>query len=249
MTSKFATYNDPNLGDDSYEQSPRVAAVDRYTNGHLLSPSRNKYHDALEQAYKTSLAEGLPDIACAPSQAKYLSLQVRATRARNVLEVGTLGGYSAIWMASSRPDVHVITVEVDPHHKEVAERNIANAGLSSRIQVALGPGLEVLARLRDEVSSGQRQPFDFVFIDADKQNNLAYLQMALDMTVPETSFFIDNVVRKGKLADPAAAEKDDRVRATRELIETVGRDDRLEAVVVQTVSEKNYDGFLMAVRK
>ncbi|ETN47140.1 uncharacterized protein HMPREF1541_01331 [Cyphellophora europaea CBS 101466] len=248
MTRKFAEHNDPNLGEDAYEQSARVDAVDHYTNSHLLNPSRNKYHDVLEKAYDNSLAAGLPDISCAPSQAKYLSLQVRATRAKNVLEVGTLGGYSAIWMASAGSHVHVTTVEVDPHHKKVAEQNIANAGLSDQIDVLLGPGVNVLSKLREEVASGKRQQFDFVFIDADKENNLTYLQIGLDMTTPGTSFFIDNVVRRGKLANPVAAKEDSRVKATRELVETVGTDERLEAVVVQTVSEKNYDGFLMAVK-
>lgn len=248
MSTKFNTHNYPNLGGNAYEQSSRVMAVDRYTNSHLIH-SRNQHHAAFEKAYETSLAEGLPDISCAPSQAKYLSLQVRATRATNVLEVGTLGGYSAIWMASAGPNVHITTVEVDQHHKAVAERNITNAGMSNQIEVLLGPGVEVLSQLKKDVLSGQRKAFDFVFIDADKENNLAYLQTALDMTAPSTAFFVDNVVRKGKLADAVAAEMDVRLKATRELIETVGRDDRVEAVVVQTVSEKNYDGFLMAVKK
>lgn len=247
MMKKFHESNDPSLNDDAYEQTARAVAVDEYTNGHLLNPSRNKYHDALEAAYHNSLAQGLPDISCSPSQAKYLSLQVRASHAQHVLEVGTLGGYSAIWMAST--GAHVTSVEVDEHHKRVAEENIANAGLGQQVEVILGPGLEVLPRLQKEVQAGTRSPFDFVFIDADKENNHAYLMMACEMTQPGTAFFVDNVVRKGKVADARAAETDSRVKATRQLIEDVGRDDRLEAVVVQTLNEKNYDGFLMAVKK
>jgi predicted O-methyltransferase YrrM len=248
MSRKFLESNDPNEVDDAYEQSPRVVAVDQFTNGHLLH-NRNPYHDALEKAYEKSIAEGLPDIACAPSQAKYLSLQVMTSKAKNVLEVGTLGGYSAIWMASAGRDVHITSVEVDPHHKAVAESNIAKAGLSKQIEILLGPGLQVLPKLEKEVAAGKRKPFDFVFIDADKENNLAYMQMALDMTAPSTAFFIDNVVRKGRVANPELAKTDETIRAVREMVEAVGKDDRVEAVVVQTVSEKNYDGFLMAVKK
>jgi predicted O-methyltransferase YrrM len=248
MSPKFQTQNDPNSSDDRYEQSDRVSAVDHFTNGHLLH-SRNKYHHALEKAYEVSLAEGLPDISCAPSQAKYLALQVMTSRAKNVLEMGTLGGYSAIWMATAGPDVHVTSVEVDPHHKAVAERNIANAGLTNQIEVLLGPGREVVAKLKQEVDSGKRKPFDFVFIDADKENNLHYMQTALDMSVPGTAFFIDNMVRRGKLGDAKFAKTDSTIKANREMVEAVGKDDRVEAIVVQTVSEKNYDGFLMAVKK
>lgn len=232
-----------------YEQDPRVTAVDQFTTSHLLAAERNPFHQVLEKAYRNSLAKGLPDISCYPSQGKYLSIQVRIAKAKNILEVGTLGGYSSTWMATAGKDVKITTVEVDPHHKEVAEENIANAGLSNQIQVMLGPGLEVLPKLKDEVSSGKREPFDFVFIDADKPNNLAYMRLAMQMVKPGTGFFIDNIIRQGKLADAEAAKTDERVKATRELIEEVGKDERVEAVVLQTVSEKNYDGFLMAVMK
>ncbi|KIW81156.1 hypothetical protein Z517_04179 [Fonsecaea pedrosoi CBS 271.37] len=232
-----------------HEHDPRWTAVDQYTNAHLLAPGRNKYHEALEFARSNSLAKGLPDIAVFAGQGKFLSLQIQVTGAKNILEVGTLGGYSAIWLAAGAgEDGKVTTVEVNPENKKVAEENIAHAGLSDRVTVLLGPGIEVLPALLAEVQAGKRPPFDFVFIDADKENNLAYFEYALQMTKPRTSIYVDNVVRRGLLADEAAKD-DPRVAGARRLIEAVGKDDRVDAVVIQTVAEKNYDGFLMALVK
>ncbi|KIW32806.1 uncharacterized protein PV07_04326 [Cladophialophora immunda] len=233
----------------AHEHDPRWTAVDQYTNGHLLGPSRNPYHAALEFAQSNSRAKGLPDIAVFPAQGKLLSLQIQITGAKNILEVGTLGGYSAIWMAAGAgADGRVTTVEVNPETKKVAEENIAHAGLSDRVTVLLGPGVEVLPALLKEVQAGKRPPFDFVFIDADKENNLAYFEWALQMTKRGTCIYVDNVVRRGLLADEAAKD-DPRVAGSRRLIEAVGKDDRVDAVVLQTVAEKNYDGFMMAVVK
>ncbi|KIW91788.1 uncharacterized protein Z519_07758 [Cladophialophora bantiana CBS 173.52] len=233
-----------------HEHDPRWTAVDEYTNAHLLAPSRNKYHEALEFAHSNSLARGLPDIAVFPGQGKLLSMQIQITGAKNILEVGTLGGYSAIWMAAGAgEDGRVTTVEVNPDTKKVAEENIAHAGLSDRITVLLGPGIEVLPALLKEVEAGKRPPFDFVFIDADKENNLAYFECALQMTKSRSCIFVDNVVRRGRLVDEAAAKDDPRIAGTRRLIEAVGKDDRVDAVVIQTVADKNYDGFLMALVK
>jgi len=244
MAKKFQDHSG-----QSYEQDPRWEAIDTYTATHLLAPPRNKYHEALEYAYSNSVAKGLPDIASYPAQGKLLSIQAQIAGAKNILEVGTLGGYSAIWLATAGPEVKITTVEVSPKHKEVAEENIAHAGLSDRITVLLGPGVEVLPRLVEEVKHGKREKFDFVFIDADKENNLTYFNLALEMTKPRTPLFVDNVVRRGRLADEEAAKSDPRIVGTRNLIETVGKNEAVEAVVIQTVSVKNYDGFLLAVRK
>ena len=236
--------------DQGYEQDPRAAAVDAYTCSHLLAPSRNAFHDALTHAYNHSLASGLPDISCSPTQGKFLAIQVRIAGATNVLEVGTLGGYSGIWFASAGPDVKVTSIEVDPKHKKIAEENFVHAGVSDQVQVLLGPGLEVLPRLVEEVKAGKREKFDFVFIDADKENNLNYFNLALEMVKPATCLYVDNIVRKGKLVDEQAIREGQKgVIGARQLIEAVGQDDRVEGVVLQTVSEKNYDGFLMAVAK
>jgi predicted O-methyltransferase YrrM len=237
----------------NYERDPRATAVDAYTSTHLLPPTK-PFNQALEYARRNSIKRGLPDIACYPMQGKFLAVQCRIANAKNVLEVGTLGGYSSIWFASAGPDVHVTSVEVDPKHREVAMENIAFAGLSDRIEVILGAGLDVLPKLARAVEEGTRQKFDFVFIDADKENNWEYFQLALPIVRERTCIYVDNVVRKGNLASAeaateAAAKGDLRIEGCRKLVENVGKDDRVEALVMQTVSEKNYDGFLMAVVK
>jgi predicted O-methyltransferase YrrM len=231
-----------------YEQDPRATAVDAYASLHLLS-SAKPINKALEHALQNSVNKGLPDIACYPMQGKFLAVQCRIAGAKNVLEIGTLGGYSSIWFASAGSDVHVTSVEVDPKHRAIAMENIAFAGLSNRIEVVLGAGLDVLPKLAHEITEGKREKFDFVFIDADKENNWNYFDLVVSMVRERTCIYVDNVVRKGKLAEEAAAKGDPRIDGCRKLVENVGKDDRVEALVLQTVSEKNYDGFLMAVVK
>lgn len=235
---------------EKYEQDPRASAVDAYTTSHLNTPANTNYHEALEYAYKNSLANGLADIAVAPSQGKFLAIQAKLIGARSILEVGTLGGYSAIWFASAGEKVKVTSVEIDPKNKAVAEENIKHAGLTDRIQVLLGPGLDILPILVQEVKDGYRETFDMVFIDADKVNNLAYFNLAMQMVRPGACIYVDNVVRKGKLVDEEMInEKDPSVLGSRAVVEGVGKDKRVEATVLQTVGEKNYDGFLIAVVK
>jgi predicted O-methyltransferase YrrM len=228
-----------------HEHDPRWTAVDDYTNSHLLTSKHNKYHDALEATLANSRAKGLKNISVFPGQGKLLALQIQLTGAKNVLEVGTLGGYSAIWMASAGPDVKVTTVEVDPETKKVAEENIANAGLSQQITVLLGPGVEILPQLLEEVKAGKAPVYDFGFIDADKINNLNYFNLVIQMIRPNACIYVDNVVRKAQVVDEAYFENDN-VRGVRQLIEAVGKDDRVDAVVMQTVGGKNYDGYLLA---
>jgi len=231
----------------SYETDARWTAVDTYSFGHLHpSSSTNPPLSALEHALITSQAQGLPDIAVSPSQGKYLQLTARIARAKHILEVGILGGYSTIWLAASAPDVHVTSVEVDAHHAEVARSNIAYAGLGEKVNVRVGPGMEVLPALLEEVRAGKRAKFDFVFIDADKENNWNYVDIALGMCGAGATVVVDNVVRKGQLADEEYKD-DPRIAGARRVVENVGKDDRLDGVVVQTVGEKNYDGFLLAV--
>ncbi|KAI9664922.1 MAG: hypothetical protein M1821_006370 [Bathelium mastoideum] len=230
---------------DYYEHDPRWTAVDAYTFSHL-HPSSQPNHDALAHALATSRAAGLPDISTYPNLGKYIALQCKTSRASTALEVGTLGGYTAIWLASANPGLRLTTVEVDPHHAAVARDNIAHAGLSERIEVILGPGTEVLPRLAEEVRQGKRSRFGFAFIDADKENNWAYFDAFLGMAEAGASVVVDNVVRMGKIVDPSKVD-DDGEAGARRLIEEVGRDPRVEGVVIQTVGEKNYDGFLLAV--
>ncbi|KAJ4989274.1 hypothetical protein SVAN01_05179 [Stagonosporopsis vannaccii] len=229
----------------SYEKDPRWTAVDTYSLGHLHPSSRKTpSNDVLEHALSNSEKQGLPDIAVSPSQGKYLQLQARLLNAKNVLEVGTLGGYSTIWLANASPDVRIISIEVEKHHARVARSNIEYAGVGDRVDVRLGSGVEVLPKVVEEVKRGKLGKFQFVFIDADKENNWNYVDMAIELCEPGACIIIDNVVRKGQLATDT---DDPRIAGARRVVENVGKDDRLDGVVVQTVGDKNYDGFLIAV--
>lgn len=233
----------------SHERDERSTAVDQYCLKHLHTPSSSSYA-AIDYSTQLSEKSGLPAIEVSYLQGKFLALQCQMIDAKNVLELGTLGGTSSIWMAMSGPEVKVTTIEVDPEHKKVAEQAIAHAGLSERITVHLGAGLDVLPQIHSEVTSNKRPLFDLVFIDADKENNLAYYDYAIRMCRSRACIIVDNVVRSGKLADDEVAKKDSRIQGARKVIEAAGRDERLMgATVIQTVGEKNYDGFLMCVVK
>jgi len=231
----------------SHEKDPRWTAVDTYSFGHLHPSTRTSPSpSALQHALDASQQAGLPDIAVSPSQGKYLQLTARLARSKNILEVGTLGGYSTIWLATSSPNVKVTSVEVDSHHADVARSNIQNAGLGDKVDIILGPGMDVLPSLAQQVKEGKRSKFDFVFIDADKENNWNYVDIALGMCEAGACVIVDNVVRKGQLAE----ETDDpRIAGAKRVVENVGKDERLDGVVLQTVGEKSYDGFLLAVVK
>lgn len=228
-----------------HEKDPRWSAVDIYSLGHLHPASRTTpSNEVLEHALSNSEKHGLPDIAVSPSQGKYLQLQARLLKAKNVLEIGTLGGFSTIWLANANPEVRVISVEVDEHHAKVAQSNIEYAGVADRVDVRLGPGVEVLPRIVNEVKDGKLGKFQLVFIDADKENNWNYVNTAIQLCEPGSCIIVDNVVRKGALVH---ATDDPSITGARRVVENVGKDDRLDGVVVQTVGDKNYDGFLIAV--
>lgn len=197
---------------------------------------------ALDAALADSSAAGLPAIAVTPLQGKLLALLVRIGRARRILEIGTLGGYSAIWMARALPpDGELITLEIDQMHATVAERNIHRAGLGGRVHVIVAPAATTLARMvADRVP-----PFDFVFIDADKQRSDSYLRSALELSRPGTVIVVDNVVREGRVAD--ASSTDDGVKGVQRMTELIASDSRLSATAIQTVGGKGYDGFIVAV--
>jgi predicted O-methyltransferase YrrM len=207
--------------------------VDAYIEGHLLYPDA-----ALDAALAANAAAGLPDIAVSPAQGKMLHLFARIAGAQRILEVGTLGGYSTIWLARALPDGgSLITLELEPHHAEVARGNIAAAGFADRVQVITGPALDSLAALDG--------PFDLVFIDADKINNAAYVREAIRLGRPGTTIIVDNVVREGGVLD--SASDDERIIGTRALFDAVAAEPRLSATAVQTVGVKKWDGFLIAV--
>lgn len=222
-----------------------AAAVDAYTFPHLHPASRPNSR-ALDNALRASSAAGLPPYMLAPAQGKFLALHCRAANVTHALEVGTLGGYSAIWLTSENPQLHLTSVEYDRHHVDVARKNIERAGLSDRVEVVQGRGVDVLARLGDEVRRGGRPRFGFVFIDADKPNNWTYLKMAKGLVKPGSVICVDNIVgRHGELVERGTRDPD--VVGSRTAVERAGKEAGVDAVVLQTVTEKSSDGWLWAV--
>jgi predicted O-methyltransferase YrrM len=215
----------------------RFAAVDRYA-ADLLVP----VDPALESALAASAAAGLPAHDVSPLQGRLLELLARMCGARRILEVGTLGGYSTICLARALdPGGRLVTLEIDPGRAEVARSNIAGAGLAGLVDVRVGPALETLARLSAEGGA----PYDFVFLDADKQRTPDYLAWALRLTERGGVIVADNVVRGGALAD--AASDDPRVRGVRRFHELLAAEPRVRATTIQTVGAKGHDGFTLAL--
>ncbi|MGW8764044.1 O-methyltransferase [Streptomyces sp. NPDC055815] len=197
--------------------------------------------EALTAALAHSTAAGLPEIAVAPNQGKLLHLLAQMQGARNILEIGTLGGYSTIWLARALPaDGRLITLEYEPAHADVARANIARAGLDKLVEVRTGAALDTLPRLEAEGAG----PFDLVFIDADKVNNPHYVAWALKLSRPGTVIIVDNVVRSGRVATPHP--DDAAITGTREMFDLIAAEPRLDATAIQTVGTKGYDGLLLA---
>ena len=195
----------------------------------------------LEGVLEAAEAAGLPAISVSPAQGKFLYLLARIHGARNILEIGTLAGYSTIWLARAMPRYgRLVTMEVDPAHAAVARENISRAGFGDVVDVRVGPALDQLT----EMARGKEVPFDFVFIDADKQNVPAYFDFALRFSKPGTVIVVDNVVREGKLGE--AESDDESVRAMRTLHERLAKERRVSATTIQTVGAKGYDGFAIA---
>ncbi len=196
----------------------------------------------LDAALQASELAGLPRINVAPNQGKLLHLLARSCSARTILEIGTLGGYSAIWLARALPPGgRLITLEVDPTHAEVARANLANADLAAVVQVLVGPALELLPRLVEDGVG----PFDLIFIDADKPNGAAYVDWALRLSRPGSLIIVDNVVRDGAVID--ADSTDANVQGTRRVLELLASEPRLSATALQTVGSKGYDGVAIAL--
>ena len=217
--------------------NPQWTAVDAYITDLLVTPD-----SALDAAMAASEAAGLPSIAVSPAQGKLLQLLTQLQGARKVLEIGTLGGYSTIWLGRAvGPEGRVTTLELDSRHAEVATKNLARAGLDVVVEVRVGAALDSLARLAAEGAG----PFDLIFVDADKESTPAYFEWAVRLSRVGTLIIVDNVVRQGALADPAS--DDPRVQGVRRLHETVAANPRVSATTIQTVGAKGYDGFLLAV--
>lgn len=209
------------------------SAVDTYFGGLLAPPDA-----ALAAALDANARAGLPAHDVSAMQGKLLGLIVRLTRAERVLEIGTLGGYSTIWMARALPaGGRLTTIEAEPRHAQVARSNIERAGLADRVDLKMGPALDVLPSLEGS--------FDLIFIDADKPNNPAYLRESLRLSRPGTVIVGDNIVRGGAVADAASADAS--VRGVRTFLQMIADEPRLDCTAIQTVGEKGWDGFALAV--
>lgn len=212
-------------------------AVDQYLSD-LLLPADPVLNSVLE----SSAGAGLPSINVSPTQGKLLNLMARMCGAKRILEIGTLGGYSTIWLARALPaDGNLITLEAEPKHAKVATDNIARADLSKLVEIRLGPALQTLSQLVDQKSP----PFDFIFIDADKPGYPDYLEWSLKLSRPGTVVVADNIIRDGAIIDPN--HEDPRVQAVRKFNQMLGSNPRLSATALQTVGSKGYDGFAVAL--
>ena len=212
-------------------------AVERWLDAQLIAPD-----PTLDAVLAANAAAGLPAHDVSPSQGKLLHLLARIAGARAVLEIGTLGAYSTIWLARALPaDGVVVTLEADARHAEVARANLARAGVASRVELRVGAALETLPLLAAERGT----PFDLVFIDADKRSNVAYLDWALRLARPGAAIVIDNVVRDGAVLDASSA--DESVRGVRALAERLADEPRIDATALQTVGGKGWDGFVLAL--
>ena len=218
------------------------AAVDDYANGHLIGED-----PVLDTVLAASEHAGLLGGPISEGQGRMLELLVRLSGAKRVLEIGTLGGYSTIWLARGlSSDGHVVTLELDAHHAEVARANIASVGFADRIEVLVGAALPSMEQLAAE----RGEPFDLIFIDADKQNYPGYLEWALKLSRVGTVIVADNVVRAGRILDPDATDPrlgEGGLDGLRRFYELLGAEPSVTATVIQTVDRKGHDGFVLAL--
>jgi len=217
----------------------RWAEVDRYIID-LLVPS----DEALDAAIQASRAAGLPPINVTANQGRMLQILAKLQGARDILEIGTLGGYSTIWLARALPsDGQLVSLEIDPRHAEIARANVSRAGLDSVVEVRVGRALDTLAAFAAE----GRRPFDLIFIDADKVNLAAYFSWALKLSHPGSAIVVDNVVRDGEVIDESSGDPD--VQGVRLFNERLAVEPRVTATEIQTVGSKGYDGFALILVK
>src|SRR4029077_15630991 len=213
------------------------AAVDRY-----FSEQLSLSDPVLDAAMAANRAAELPAIDVAPNQGKLLQLLAQLVVSRRILEIGTLGGYSTIWLARGLPaGGRLLTLEFNPKHAEIARANIARAGLAELVEIRIGAALDTLPKLQNE----SKEPFDLIFIDADKPNNSEYVRWAIKLSRPGTLIIIDNVVRDGAVIDSTSTDKD--VQGARQLFELLANEPRLSSTAIQTVGVKGYDGIAFAI--
>lgn len=215
---------------------PNWTPVDRFFEEAFVRSS-----DALDHALIASDRADLRAMNVSATQGAFLNLLAQTLNARTILEVGTLGGYSTIWLAQALPEGgQLVTLEIDPVAAGVAQSNLERAGLADRVEIRLGPAIDSLAHLEAEGFG----PVDLAFIDADKQNNLAYFEAALRLSRPGSLILIDNVVRGGRVIDPDST--DPSVLGTRRVVEAIAAEPRVSATALQTVGDKGWDGFILA---
>ena len=213
------------------------SAVDKYI-GDLLAPET----DALQHAERTTAAAGIPLMNVSPVQGKMLQVFARMCNAKNILELGTLGGYSTIWLANALPDGgKVTTLEIDPAYAEVARQNIAYANLEDKIEIRVGKALDILPQLASE----SLPPFDMIFIDADKQPYTEYFEWAIKLSRPGSIIIADNVIRNGQVLDEN--HPDEKVQGVRRLNSSLTDNKAVTAIILQNVGAKEYDGMVLAV--
>lgn len=211
--------------------------VDLYMNDKLIQPD-----PILDEVLKANQEAELPAIDVSPSQGKFLHLLASLKGAKRILEIGTLGGYSTIWLARALPkNGQLITLELSAHHAEVARANLKRAGVSHLVEVIVGPGLDTLAVLRDKGT----EPFDLIFIDADKPNNPNYLKWALELSKRGSTIICDNVVRQGHVVN--SESEDENVKGIRQFMNALAQEKRISATAIQTVGSKGYDGFIVGI--
>jgi len=211
--------------------------VDLYMNDKLIQPD-----PILDEVLKANQEAELPAIDVSPSQGKFLHLLASLKGAKRILEIGTLGGYSTIWLARALPkDGQLITLELSAHHAEVARANLKRAGVSHLVEVIVGPGLDTLAVLKDRGTD----PFDLIFIDADKPNNPNYLKWALELSKRGSLIICDNVVRQGHVVN--SESEDENVKGIRQFMNALAQEKRISATAIQTVVSKGYDGFIVGI--
>lgn len=212
-------------------------AVDDYISNRFVNED-----EALVQTQQSLIAENIPTISISPNQGKFLNMLALLCQAKNILEIGTLGGYSSIWLARALPDNgHLTTIEFDPHHAHVAHQNIVRAGLDSKVDIRIGKALDLLPQIQSE----RAEPFDMVFIDADKPPYVEYFQWAMKMSRPGTLIVADNVIRQGKVLDINSSEE--KVKGVQRFNEMLASSSEVTATILQSVGVKGYDGMAFAI--
>ncbi|KAF7557453.1 hypothetical protein G7Z17_g656 [Cylindrodendrum hubeiense] len=225
-------------------------SIDEYTMSHLHPADRDNnatVQSSLDATLTATREEKMPLGNVSPAWGKFLTIQARAIKAKHALEVGTLAGYSAIWMTTQIPGLKLDTIEYLPKHAEVAQRNIDAAGVTDQVTLHQGAALDVLASIEKEIIEGRKERFEFVFIDADKLNSAAYFDYAVKLSKPGSIIIVDNVMGRFGISVAEQDPEEEHAKGGKLVIEAVGKDTRVDSTVMQFVGAKGYDGYLIAL--